>query len=68
MRLLISDAKVIDSKGKEVVKPAFLYGDAIVNDDFIMVVEECHWLREVDGCMMFLPSMVRHYFIFELSI
>lgn len=39
-RLLIIDTKVLDSKGKEVVKPPFLHGDTIPTDDFVGVAEE----------------------------
>lgn len=44
MFLLITDTKVLDSEGNEVVKPPFHYGDAIAADDFIMVIEERRWL------------------------
>lgn len=71
MRLLIANAKVLDSKGKKIVKPSFLYGDVIASNDFIAVAEEHHWLRGlrgVDGHMMFLPSMVRGYSICDFQL
>lgn len=63
MHRLVTEAKVLDSEGKEVVKPPFLYGDDIADDDFMVVAEERRWLREVEGRRMFFPSMVRQYSI-----
>lgn len=67
MRWLMTDAKVLDSKGKEVVKPLFHHDDAITDEDFIMILEDCHWLREVDRRRMFRTSMVRRYSIFNFQ-
>lgn len=40
MRQLMTNVKVLDFEGKEVVKPPFLYSDAIADDDFNMFAEE----------------------------
>lgn len=49
------------------VKPSFLYGDVIPDDEFIVVAEECRWLWEVDGRGLFLLSMVRCYSISDFQ-
>lgn len=65
MRQFITVAKILDSKRNKLVKPPFFYEDAIADDHFNVVAEECHWLREVNVCKMFLPPMVRCYSIFD---
>lgn len=67
-RLLITNAKVLNSEGKEVAKPHFLHGDAIPVDGFVMITEERQWLWEVDGRMMFLPSIVWRYSIWAFYV
>lgn len=42
MRQLMTDAKILDSEGNEVVKLPFLYGNAIVDDTFNVFSNECH--------------------------
>lgn len=44
---LMTNAKILDLKGNELVKPPFFYGDAIVDDVVTMMVEERHWLRKI---------------------
>lgn len=51
----MTDTKILDSKGNELVKPPLMYDDAIVDDTFNVIAKECHGLREVDSRKMFLP-------------
>lgn len=41
MHRLMTDTMILDSKENELVKPPFLYGDAIADVDFNVDAEEC---------------------------
>lgn len=56
---LMIDAKILNPKENELVKPPLFYGNVIVDDEVTMIAEECRWIREVDGCKMFLQVMAQ---------
>lgn len=64
---VITDVKVLDPEGKEVIKPPFLYGLAISTNNFIVVTEERYWLQLVDDRLMFLPPIVHQYLICDFQ-
>lgn len=65
MRRSMIDAKILDPKGNKLIKPPFFNGDAIVDDEVTMIVEECRWVWAIDGRKMFLPVMARCYGVFR---
>lgn len=58
---LKTNATVLDSEGKEVVKDHFLHGDVIPAIDFVMITKKHRWLWEVDGHMMLLYGVAILY-------
>lgn len=67
MHKLMTDAKIFDPKGNELVKLPFFNGNAIVDNAITIIAEECCWLHEVNGCKMFLLVIARRYSTFDLQ-
>src|SRR3954471_10343646 len=67
LRRIISNAKLFSSKGLELQKPDFLYGDAIADQDTVMSRDRSPWLKLVTGRIMLLPAMPRRYSLLELG-
>src|SRR3954470_24740030 len=58
LRRIISDAKLLSSKGIELRKPDFFYGDAIADQDTVMSRDGSPWLKLMADRIMLLPVML----------
>ena len=61
LREIISDGLFEMDSRTSLRKPAFLFGDAIDEDDRILHDRDYKWLRQIWDMRFFLPNMERMY-------